>query len=96
MMMWLWWGQMVLVGLCLGAVAAWSQNALRVFMKTLAIPLTLVVARLLAPATARGGAVYIFADFVILSLSALVADYLLGLKLGRNDRDGFRHDSVGH
>ena len=94
--MWIWWGQMALVGLCLGGVAAWSQNALRVFMKTLAIPLVLLVARLLAPASVRGGAWYIFADFVIISLSALLADYLLGLKLGRNDREGFRHDSVGH
>ena len=94
--MWIWWGQMALVGLCLGAVAAWSQNALRVFMKTLAIPLVLLIARLLAPPSVRGGAGYIFADFVIISLSALVADYLLGLKLGRNDREGFRHDSVGH
>ena len=95
-MMWMWWGQMLLVGLCLGGVAAWSQNAPRVFMKTLAIPLTLVVARLLAPAGVRGGAGYIFADFVLLSVAALVGDYLLGLKLGRNDREGFRHDSVGH
>lgn len=95
-MMWYWWGQMLLVGLCLGGVAAWSQNAPRVFMKTLAIPLTLVIARLLAPPTVKGGPGYIFADFVLLSLAALVGDYLLGLKLGRNDREGFRHDSVGH
>lgn len=94
--MWIWWGQMALLGFGLGAVAAWSQNALRVFMKTLAVPLVLVIARLLAPASVHGGAGYIFADFVILSLAALVGDYLIGLKLGRNDREGFRHDSVGH
>ncbi len=94
--MWIWWGQMALMGLGLGAVAAWSQNALRVFMKTLAIPATLVVVRLLAASKAPGGAWYVFADFVIISLMALVADYLIGLMLGRNDREGFRHDSVGH
>ena len=95
-MMWMWWGQMALAGLCLGGVAAWSQNALRVFMKTLAAPLLLLALRMLAPASVKNGAIYIFADFVILSLAALLGDYLVGWKLGRSDREGFRRDSVGH
>lgn len=97
-MIWHWWGMMGAVGFVVGCVAAWTTNAPRVFMKTLAAPLALAASRLFWPDVypIKNSPLYVFIDFVILAISAFVGDYLLGLRLGRNGRDGYRHDSVGH
>ena len=95
-MLWSWWAAMGLVGLVIGFAAAWSQSAWRVFWKTIAAPVVLLASRLLWPETTRNTPLLVFTDFVILSLAALLGDYLLGLRLGRNDRAGYRHDKVGH
>ncbi len=89
---------MFIVGLLVGCIAAWTTDGPRVFMKTLAVPLLLLATRLAFPnyLPIRNSALYVFLDFVILAIGALVGDYLLGLKLGRHDRGGYRNDSVGH
>jgi hypothetical protein len=97
-MLWSWWGAMFALGLVVGCVGAWTTRAARVFMKTLAVPLVLLLTRLLFfnVSPIKNTPLYVFIDFVILASSGLLADYLLGLKLGRHDRHGFREDSVGH
>lgn len=97
-MIWMWWGGMFITGLVVGAFAAWTTDAARVFMKTLAVPLILLLTRLALPDVfpIKNSPGYAFIDFVIIAVAALIADYSVGLKLGRNDRAGFREDSVGH
>jgi hypothetical protein len=97
-MIWTWWAGMLITGFVVGAIAAWTMDAARVFMKTLAIPLVLVASRLLWPTLfpIKNTPGYVFIDLLILAMAALVADYAIGLKLGRNDRAGYREDSVGH
>lgn len=89
---------MTLIGFLTGCLAAWSNDGIRLFMKTLAIPILIVLSRLLfqhfLPVKNSYG--YAFIDFVILALMALVGDYFVGMKLGRNDAHGYREDSVGH
>ncbi len=92
----MWWIAMACLGLVIGAVGAWSQDALRVFIKTLGIPAVLLVVRLLFAHDAPGGYVMIFLDLVIIETTAFCSDYIVGLKLGRHGRDGMRNDSVGH
>ena len=97
-MIWPWWGAMVVVGLIVGCVGAWTQGIKRVFMKTLAVPLVLLLSRLLLPGLypLKNTPTYLFLDFILIAISALSSDYFLGLKLGRHDRAGYRSDSVGH
>lgn len=97
-MLWSWWAAMLMAGFVVGCIGAWATDARRVFMKTLAVPLVLVASRLLWPDLypAKNAPLYVFLDFVILAVAALIGDYLLGLKLGRHGRDGYRSDSVGH
>ncbi len=97
-MIWSWWGTMFVVGLAVGCVAAWSTNATRVFMKTLAVPLIILLTRLAWPNVfpIKSTPLYVFADFLLLAIGAFLGDYFLGLKLGRHGRDGYRGDSVGH
>ena len=96
--MWHWWAGMLLVGLVLGCMGAWTTNAARVFMKTLAPPVVLVAARFTfaryAPPSNSVGLVFL--DFVLIGIAAFAGDYLLGIRLGRHGRDGYRHDNVGH
>lgn len=97
-MLWSWWIAICGVGFCVGCIGAWSRNATRVFMKTLAIPLILGLSRLFWPNLypIKNSPVYVFIDFVLLAVMALLGDYLVGLKLGRHDRQGYRSESVGH
>lgn len=97
-MIWQWWGWMVVVGVVIGSVGAWSVNAARVFMKTLAVPLVLLFTRLALPNIypAKNAPPYILIDFLIIAVVGFVTDYFVGLKLGRHDRAGYRSDSVGH
>lgn len=97
-MIWMWWSGMFVVGLLIGAIAAWTTDAGRVFMKTLAVPLVLILTRLVWPDVypIKNAPLYVFLDFLIIAIAALITDYAVGLKLGRNDRAGYRHDSVGH
>jgi hypothetical protein len=96
-MLWSWWAVMGLMGLILGAVGAWTTGAARVFMKTLAIPIGLVITRLFFPLKASPYYLgYLLLDLLIVTLFAFVGDYWVGLQLGRNDRDGYREDTVGH
>jgi hypothetical protein len=96
-MLWTWWLEMVCVGLILGCIGAWTMNAARVFMKTLAVPIALVLTRFFFPLK---GSPYYFAylclDLFLIASFGLLGDYLLGLKLGRHDRAGYRDDAVGH
>ena len=92
-----WWALMGLMGLALGAVAAWTTGAARVFMQTLAIPIAIVVTRLAFPLKAsRFFLAYLVLDLAIVAVGAYVGDYLVGLRLGRSDRGGYRNDGVGH
>ncbi len=97
-LLWAWWGWMAVLGLGMGLLAALSQGAGRVFMKTLAVPVVIVALRLLLPGLypAKNSAPYAVLDYAIIAVTGLIGDYLLGLKLGRHDRAGFRSDSVGH
>ena len=97
-MIWPWWGAMFVVGLLVGCIGAWATNATRVFMKTLAVPLVLIVTRLAWPNLfpIKSTPLYVFLDLVILAVAAFLGDYFLGLRLGRHGRDGYRTDSVGH
>ncbi len=97
-MIWGWWGGLFTVGLLVGFLGAWSSGGARVFVKTLAIPLILGFTRLAMPNTApvKNSMGYLFVDFAIMAVAALLGDYALGLKLGRHDRTGHRGDSVGH
>jgi hypothetical protein len=96
--MWFWWAGMMALGFGLGCVAAWTQNAARVLMKTIALPLALLAVRLcLAPYAPPAGNIGLyFLDFVLLGIAAFIGDYLLGLRLGRHGADGYREDSVSH
>ena len=88
---------MVIVGLVLGCIGAWTVNAARVFMKTLAVPLAIVVTRYCFPLRSSPYYVaYLCLDLFLVATFALLGDYLLGLRLGRNDRSGYRDDAVGH
>src|SRR5579871_3841453 len=93
-LIWPWWGAMFGVGLGVGCLGAWSQNAVRVFMKTLAVPLIVLLSRLALPHLypIKGSGLYVVIDFVIIAVAALIADYFLGLKLGRHDKRGYRSD----
>lgn len=97
-MLWLWWSGMAAVGLALGCLGAWSVGAARVFMKTLAVPLTLAASRLLFPRwyPLKNSPFYVLIDYLLIACFGLISDYCLGLYLGRHDRAGFRSDSVGH
>ena len=97
-MVWTWWTGMIVAGLLLGCVGAWTQDAARVFMKTLSIPLVLFASRLLPlpDFPQKNAPLTIGIDIFLLAVFALVTDYLLGVRLGRNDRQGYREDSVGH
>lgn len=97
-LIWNWWGAMFMAGLLLGCAGAWSTQAARVFIRTLGGPVLLVLARLAWPNVypIKNSPLYVFLDFLILATAAAIADYYLGMKLGRNGRDGFRTDSVGH
>ncbi|HZP81557.1 MAG TPA: hypothetical protein VFB21_07970 [Chthonomonadaceae bacterium] len=97
-LIWPWWGKMFVLGLGVGCLGAWSTGAGRVFMKTLAVPLLLATTRLLWPDLypIKNTPLYLFIDLLILAVGALIGDYVLGLKLGRHDRSGYREDSVGH
>jgi len=88
---------MGLMGFSLGAIAAWTTGAKRVFMHTLAVPIAIVISRVAFPLKESHWYVaYVVADFAIVYLAAFIGDYLMGLRLGRNDRGGYRNDSVGH
>ena len=92
-----WWALMGLMGLVLGGIAAWTTGAARVFMQTLAIPIAIVVTRPAFPLKdSRYYMAYMLLDLAIVAVAAYGGDYLTGLRLGRNDRSGFRNDSVGH
>ncbi len=97
-MIWQWWGAMFVTGLVVGCIGAWTTQAARVFMKTLAVPLLLILTRVALPNVypVKTAPQYWLADFVLIAVGGVIGDYFLGLKLGRNDRAGFRTDSVGH
>ena len=97
-MLWTWWGGMIFSGLLGGAIAAWASPGWRLAIRTLAPPLLLIAPRLLWPDLypIKNTPLYVFIDLVLIALSAALADYAVGLKLGRNDRAGYRHDSLGH
>ena len=97
-MIWSWWLAMAGVGIVAGCVGAWAQQGARVFMKTLAVPVILVLSRLLFPNLYpfKNGPGYVLIDFLIIAVTGLAADYVVGLRLGRHDRGGYRSDSVGH
>ena len=85
-------------GLVVGCIGAWTTQAARVFMKTLAMPLMLLVMHLLLPRDFPGPlqSVADVLDIVLFAGAALLGDYVLGLMLGRHDKAGFRSDTVGH
>ncbi|MDE2126690.1 MAG: hypothetical protein KGJ62_08875 [Armatimonadetes bacterium] len=85
-------------GLLLGAVTAWSQAGWRVFLRTAGLAAVVVLAVMLAPAGARWRAspFLLVGAIAVASSMALAGDYLAGLVLHRNDKRGYRHDSVGH
>jgi hypothetical protein len=94
----LWYSLVFGTGLLVGGVAAWGGNALRVFMRSLGLPLALIALRLLTPASLHGenAPFRLFIDYMILAASGFLGDYVIGLKLGRHDARGYRDDSVGH
>ena len=96
--MWGWWGVMLLIGFLTGCFTAWSKGAVRLLMKTLSIPVILVLSRVLFYSRLPFQNSFLNAgiDFVLLSSMALTGDYIVGLKLGRVDKHGYRDDSVGH
>ena len=93
-----WWTIVLGVGFVVGCIGAWTTNAARVFIKTLGVPIVVVAMRYALPGLAPSWNNYglLFFDLVLLGIAAFVGDYLLGLKLGRHDRAGYREDSVGH
>ncbi len=92
----MWWLAIAGLGLVVGAFGAWSQDAMRVFTKTLGVPLALLIVRLAFSKVAPPGFGMIFIDLLIVETTAFCGDYVLGLMLGRHGRDGMREDSVGH
>ena len=98
MTLYAWWLILIGTGLLVGALGAWTTQAARVFMKTLGVPLVLVVMHLLLPPNfpARTNIWLILLDIVLFAPFALLGDYIVGLLLGRHDRAGYRSDSVGH
>ncbi len=97
-MIWIWWGAMVLVGFLTGCFTSWSKGGVRVFLKTLGIPILIILSRLIfySVLPIKNSLIFAFIDFVILSAFGLLGDYVVGLRLGRNDKHGFREDPVGH
>jgi len=96
-MLWSWWAEMAVMGFILGAIAAWTTGAARVFMQSLAIPIALVVTRLAFPLKdSPYYLAYLLLDLAIVAIAAYAGDYFVGLRLGRNDRAGYRNDTVGH
>lgn len=96
--MYFWWGALFLVGLIMGGVASWRGNALRVFIRTLGLPLSLALLWYYAPAhwQKNDSTLGLCAAYLVLVLSAFAGDYLIGLLLGKNDAAGYREDAVGH
>lgn len=94
----IWWAIMLVAGALVGCIGAWTTQAARVFMKTLAVPLALLGMHLLLPPDfpARANIWLLLLDVLLFAGAALVGDYILGRRLGRHDRAGFRSDSVGH
>jgi hypothetical protein len=92
-----WWALMGIMGLVLGGFAAWTTGAARVFMQTLAIPIAIVVTRLAFPLKdSPYYLAYLLLDLTIVAVAAYAGDYIVGLRLGRSDRGGYRNDGVGH
>lgn len=92
----MWWCFMVFTGLVLGAFAAWSQGRVRLFMKTLSVPAAMLILYTVFKSYAPKNILEIFLEMVILATSGFLADYFVGLRLGRHGIDGMRQDSVGH
>lgn len=96
-MEWKWWVALAVMGFLIGCLAAWSTGGFRVFLYTLAVPLTLLCAHLFfgkdAPPTHL---TWVGLEYLLMTLMAFLGDYLLGIKLGRNGPDGYRRDSIGH
>ena len=86
----------MLTGVGLGAFAAWSQGRMRLFMKTLSVPATMLIIHSVFKSYAPTKILMIFLEMVVLATSGFLADYLVGLRLGRHGVDGMRQDSVGH
>lgn len=88
----------MVVGLLLGSVASWRGNALRVFIRTMGLPLALVLLYYVVPAQWKRSesSFGLFGSYLVLVSTALVGDYLIGLALKRNDVAGYREDAVGH
>lgn len=96
-MLWSWWLWILALGLILGGIGAWSKGAWRVFMTTLALPIALVITRIWFPEKNSPWYFgYLMIDLVVISLGALISDYLFGLALGRNDKHGNRDDDTPH
>lgn len=92
-----WWLAMIGAGCMIGALAAWSQGAARVFLKTLAAPTVLIASRVAVASSPPASNILLLSrDFLLLVLGAFAADYAVGLALGRHTRDGYRRGSVGH
>ncbi len=96
--MWQWYSIVFLTGAVLGSIAAWRANATRVFIRTLGLPLALILLRTLLPNTIHGttSLLPLIGDYALLVVSAILGDYSVGLKLGRHDAKGYRDDAVGH
>ena len=85
-------------GLILGAVTAWSQAGWRVFLRTAGLAGVVVLAVMLVPASSpwRSSPLLLVGAIVVAASMSLAGDYLAGRLLHRNDKRGYRHDSVGH
>ena len=94
----IWYVMVVVVGLLVGGLAAWSQGSLRVFMRTFGIPLALLALRFGTMESLRGAnfPLFVLRDYLLMTFAAFCGDYLAGRVLGRNDSHGYRSDSVGH
>ena len=86
---------LIIGGLLIGCLGAWATNGWRLFFTALGTPVLLFCHHLVFTPTSYS-VWHVIRDYILMLVSAYIADYMLGLKLGRNDKAGYRSDSVGH
>lgn len=93
-----WWLIIAGAGLTLGGITAATGEGVRVFTKTLGVPLMLLLLRASLPERLHGAhnPFPILLEYVALAFTAFVGDYLIGRRLGKSDAQGFREETVGH
>ncbi len=93
-----WWCMILGAGFAVGGITAATHESVRVFTKTLGVPLVLLLLRTFVPARFHGAndPLPILLEYVVLAFAAFVGDYLVGLLVGKSDAKGFREEIIGH